>query len=361
MTSLPSIIKRSMSAPLVALLLALSTHPARADDSCPALPKPPTEQQVREGMAQARDRGLLWRLERDGRVSWLYGTVHVGRAEWIYPGPTLLAALADSATLALELDITDPAVAQAMTQLPPGVADQPLTSGQRRRLQIQAASACVPIEQLAPLHPVLQITSVSASINRRQGLDPIWAQELILTGIARSMGKPIASLETAASQLAALLPTDPAEARREVDEGLDQMEDGRASRLLNRLVRDWEAGDLADLTNYSQWCDCVLDAGDRAAMHKLLDERNPALADGIARLHESGSVFAAVGAMHMTGPLALPTLLQRQGFVVTPVLPAPASRQPTQASAKSASKPASKPAKPAAKTVPVTRTPVSDR
>lgn len=311
-------------APLI-LLLTLPAGFARADDTCPALPKAPTEQQVRDGMAQARDRGVMWRLERDGRTSWLYGTVHVGRAEWIYPGPTLFAALINSPTVALELDITDPAVAQAMTQLPPGVADQPLNAKQRRRLQIQAAAACIPMEQLNGFHPVMQVTGVSASINRRQGLDPMWAQEVMLAGIARSMGKQVASLETPAVQLAALLPTDPAELQREIEEGLDQLEDGRASRLLNRLVHDWEVGDLADIASYSQWCECLSDAADKAAMRRLLDDRNPAIADGIAQLHEKGSVFAAVGAMHMTGAQALPLLLQRKGFVVTPVVPAPPS------------------------------------
>ena len=34
--------------------------------------------------------------------------------------------------LAHELDITDPGVAQALTQLPPGVANQPLSASQRR-------------------------------------------------------------------------------------------------------------------------------------------------------------------------------------------------------------------------------------
>lgn len=345
--SLPSLLSRLLKTCLLPLALTCASPLVHADEGCPAVPPSPTAEQVRNGMAHARDRGVLWRLERDGRVSWLYGTVHVGRADWIYPGPTVLAALVESSTVALELDITDPGVAQALTQLPPGVANQPLSASQRRRLQIQAAAACVPVEQLAPLHPVLQITSLAASVNRRQGLDPMWAQELILTGISRGMGKQIASLETAATQLAALLPTDPAEAQREINEGLDQMEDGRASRLLNRLVHDWEVGNLADLADYTKWCECLIDAADQAALSRLLDERNPALADGIAKLHEKGNVFAAVGAMHMTGPLALPLLLQQQGFVVTPVLPAPAPA-PAGAAAKPAAKTAPAPRKPAA-------------
>jgi hypothetical protein len=52
-------------------------------------------------------------------------------------------------------------------------------------------------------------------------------------------------------------------------------------------------------------------------MQTLNDDRNPALADGIEALHRDGrGVFAAVGALHMTGAKALPTLLQQRGFTV---------------------------------------------
>ena len=52
-------------------------------------------------------------------------------------------------------------------------------------------------------------------------------------------------------------------------------------------------------------------------MRKLNDERNPPLADGIEAQHSQGQrVFAAVGALHMTGPQALPLLMAQRGFQV---------------------------------------------
>jgi uncharacterized protein YbaP (TraB family) len=50
---------------------------------------------------------------------------------------------------------------------------------------------------------------------------------------------------------------------------------------------------------------------------RLLDGRNPGLADAIERLHADGSVFAAVGALHIVGPQGLPALLKARGFAVT--------------------------------------------
>ena len=52
-------------------------------------------------------------------------------------------------------------------------------------------------------------------------------------------------------------------------------------------------------------------------MRRLNDERNPPLADGIEALHRQGRrIFAAVGALHMTGPQSLPRLLAARGFKV---------------------------------------------
>ena len=52
-------------------------------------------------------------------------------------------------------------------------------------------------------------------------------------------------------------------------------------------------------------------------MARLLDARNPALAEGIDALHASGRrVFAAVGALHFIGPLGLTALLGQRGYRV---------------------------------------------
>ena len=57
---------------------------------------------------------------------------------------------------------------------------------------------------------------------------------------------------------------------------------------------------------------------------RLNDARNPAMAERIAALHGEGRrVFAAVGALHMTGAQGLPRLLRERGFTVERVVFAP--------------------------------------
>jgi uncharacterized protein YbaP (TraB family) len=303
---------------LAALSAFAAAQPAATAATCPppvmaSTPAPPPQ-----------DRGLLWRLERDGRVSWLYGTVHIGRPHWAEPGPRLRAALDAADALALEVDPADPALLAAMQQLP---AAAPLAPALQLRLQQALVRACLPPALLSALHPVLQLATLTVVEGRWLGLDAAYASETLLAAQARRRGLPVVALETAQDQMAALLPAPDAPLGAPLERGLAQLESGAARTQMQRLVQAWEQGDLATLERYPDWCDCVHGEDDRAAMQQLNDARNPPLADGISARHAAGQrVLAAVGALHMTGPQALPRLLADRGFrvqAVWPPLPAP--------------------------------------
>jgi uncharacterized protein YbaP (TraB family) len=309
-----------MKALFLGLLLALGgwrvSAQAPSPPACPPQAQAPTPQQLQAAGAQARDRGLLWRISRDGRHSYLYGSIHVGKLEWAFPGPQVRKALLAVDTVALEIDVGDPEMAARM-QLPAGSAAPTLTPALRERLARQADAACIPRAALASLHPVLQAVTLSVLAARWQGLDPGYAQEFVLSGLARSAQRRVVSLESPELQLAALIPPDAAGVDRLVAEMVEQIEQGSTQRVIGRLAAAWERGDLAEIGDYERWCDCIASADDRAQLRRLNDDRNPALADGIEALHRGGrSVFAAVGALHMTGDKALPALLAQRGFSV---------------------------------------------
>ncbi len=297
--------------------LALTvTARAQTGPACPPQAQPPSPQQLQAAAAQARDRGLLWRLTRDGRTSYLYGTIHIGRLDWAFPGEQVRAALMASDTLALEIDVGDPQMAARMQ--PPADSVVPsLAPALRERLDRQIDAACVPRALLASQHPVMQVLTLMVLAARWQGLDPGYAQEFVLSGIARAAQRRVVSLESPESQMAALIPSDAAGTERAVAQMLAQLEQGDARRVVARLADAWARGDLAEIADYERWCNCATSDEDRAQMQTLNDDRNPALADGIEALHRDGrGVFAAVGALHMTGAKALPTLLQQRGFTV---------------------------------------------
>ncbi len=304
-------VRAGLGAMLVALGLGAAAAPA-----CPPPPAAPSAAQWQAAQRDARDLGLLWRLSKDGRDSWLFGTIHVGKLAWSAPGPALRQALAQSDVLALEIDPTDAMLAarlqQAARQAPP--ADDPAL---RQRLQAQAAAACLNGDALQGLHPMLQLLTLTLLQARTQDLDAAFSQELMLARTARAAGLRVVALETEEQQIGALMPADALQMRRLVEQSLEQLESGRGGTVLRRMAEAWAAGDLDTLQRHAEWCECADTEEQRAWLRRLNDERNDHLARGIDALHRRGQrVFAAVGALHMTGPRALPGLLQQLGYKV---------------------------------------------
>ena len=179
--------------------------------------------------------------------------------------------------------------------------------------------------------PLLQATALTVLDARWLGLDPAFGLDRTLASLARARGLRVASLETVADQIRALQPADAQTLQVQLGQALQQFEDGTARRVMARLVQDWENGDLGRLSSYEAWCECLSTPEDRQLMQRMNDGRNPALADGILALHRRGGpVFAAVGALHMTGPAALPALLAARGFRVERVMFSPPGRTITQ-------------------------------
>jgi hypothetical protein len=298
-----------------AALLAFSLPGAFAASVCPPPPPAPTAEQWQAARREARDVGLLWRLSKNGRDSWLFGTIHVGRLAWSAPGPALRQALARSEVMALEIDPTDPQLAARMQQL---MRDAPAADAAlRQRLQAQVAAACLPADALQRLHPMLQLMTLTLLQARQDDLDATFAQELMLAAAARAAGMRVVALESVEQQVGALLPQDPSQMQRLLEDSLQQLESGRATPVLRRLAEAWAAGDLDTLQRYAEWCECADTDEQRAWLRQLNDARNAHLAAGIDALHTSGQkVFAAVGALHMTGAQALPQLLQQRGYKV---------------------------------------------
>jgi uncharacterized protein YbaP (TraB family) len=303
----------------IAALLFARHGWAAPDAGCPPEIEPFTPELFTKAQSQASDRGLLWAITKDDRVSYLYGTLHLGRAEWMAPGPAVRQALRQADVLALELDPLD---ADIQRELAAGAArvKRKLSARSQQRLDAAFKALCPAPQNLAALEtqpPELQVVSLMLLLGTRDGISPAYGSEILLSLIARELHRPVISLETPALQLQALLAKDDVEAEGFVKETLDDLEQGKVRRVLTRTAQVWERGDIAQLEHYLQWCECSDTDSERKLMKRVLDDRNPGLAEGIDQLHmKGGAVFAAVGAMHMVGPSGLPALLAKRGFRV---------------------------------------------
>lgn len=299
---------------LLALALAGAAGPARA--GCPPTLAPPTAAQVAQWAPTAPDRGMLWRISRGGHSSYLFGSLHVGKRDWVVPGPALRAAWNDTDVLAVELDPAD--VLPALAAMP---APQPLPAPLAARVDAQLKAACLPPGALATLPAMLQVSTLMLFEFRRDGLDAGFGQDMLLMALAKAQQRPVKSLETVQEQLDALSGGEHEAAL--VEAALGQLERGEVRAPGRRLADVWERGDLAALADYGSWCQCNETPAEQAWAKRINDDRNVLLAARIDALHASGQrVLVAVGALHMSGQQALPRLLAQRGYQVQPLVPA---------------------------------------
>jgi uncharacterized protein len=303
---------------LAGVLTALSP-PVFANDSapnCPPMPTAPETAKIQEIAKSAKDRGFLWKIEKQGRTSFLYGTIHINSLEWAIPGPKTMAALRESEMVALEINLFEPEVREAMSN-PVKLAtnSQTLNETLKLRLDAQLKRTCAPLEFFAKQPPMMQIAGAIAFDARFLGLEAAYGSEVFLIGLAQGVKKPLVGLESAAVQLNAIVGNDTS--NEVFESALAQLESGKARRMLSRLHAAWGASKDADIENLQSWCECLDSDADRKYMRQLNDDRNPGLAKGIDKLHGEGKrVFAAVGSLHMFGDKALPKLLREMGYTV---------------------------------------------
>jgi uncharacterized protein YbaP (TraB family) len=293
---------------------------AESSASCPPATPPLDLARFQDGLRQASDHGFLWRLMKDGRTSYLYGTIHAARDEWMFPGPRVAAALGASDVLALELDLLDPDILAGLAASARARPDEALPPALQERIDQRMVAECIDPAPWRTYAPEFQIASLAVIAARREGFDPAYAIDVVLALVARQLAKPVVSLETPEGQMAALRLPSRAATIEFVESSLDDLDRDGAGPMITRLVRAWTEGDLADLSDYGRWCECLRNDGERTAMKRLLDDRNPVLATAIDALHARGQrVFAAVGSLHLIGPDGLPVLLALRGFEVVRV------------------------------------------
>ncbi len=310
--------RRAVSTGLFMMLLVCLAHAvaAAADaQSCPPPPPVLTQDEVRARLTDAIDRGVLWRVSKDGLTHHLFGTIHVGKPDWAIPGPMLRAALAQASNVVLEVNIMDPAVRDDLRRAAAGKPALPTTL--RERLDRLIDRTCLPRQAIDGMHPLMQSITMIAADTARDGLYSAYAQEWVLGGFAGATRKTIKSLETADIQIGALVSDDESLNERQLADNLAAVEDGRARQTASRLADAWDRGDLSVVEDYERWCDCVDSPEKRAIMSAITEGRHPAMIERIGQLHDQGQpLFIAVGILHMVGEQGLPRLLRDQGFDV---------------------------------------------
>ncbi|QSI75735.1 TraB/GumN family protein [Niveibacterium microcysteis] len=261
---------------------------------------------------------LLWEVSGGAAPMWLFGSVHVCRAD-CFPLPAAVESKFRRAeVLAVEVDATRADIAGALGDVSGGGAGlrEQLGNADWRRLVKQLSAMGMPEESVDALSPAMANVFVAVAAASRAGLSPLHGIDLHFINRAQHDGKALVELETVERQMQALAAGSEREQIESLRSSLKAADDGSLRASLDELVGAWRRGDangLAEALRKAQ----AADPSSRAMFEELFDRRNREMTDAIAKLAREGRpAFVVIGSGHLAGREAIPALLARRGFRV---------------------------------------------
>ena len=267
--------------------------------------------------AGATDRGLFWKVEKDGRTSYLLGTVHAWKREWLPLNPTIEKAFADSKTLAVELDAAKMDMASAVQRMMLS-GDDTLEARLGKSLYEQTRTAAaklqVPEAAIAKIKPWGAMLVLAATKLQQLGFSPDAGIDNYLIQKASAAGKRLIELESGDQQLATM---DGLSARLQnamLREFLSNM-DG-TPQIIGDIFNAWKKGDANAAYELNQKGLSDPEAK-REFDDKFLYQRDLAMTRKIEELlRQTGPHFIAVGSLHLVGPKSIVEQLKAKGYRV---------------------------------------------
>jgi uncharacterized protein YbaP (TraB family) len=259
-------------------------------------------------------RPLFWAAEKDGKTTYLLGTMHVGvDAEARLPA-IVWQKLGESPTFAMETDLSGVAN-HDFTRTDGKTLDEEL--GPERWKQFEQAVGPRNAAAMKTLKPMIAATYVAI-----RGMPTTEGMDRTLHRRAAKQYKQIVFLESADMQVAVF---EKWMTTRALTDMLDDLE-GTEQRA-KEMVAAYMAGDGDKITaivesERERWkAKGRPDAEFEESMTDMLYKRNASWIEPIVKLHAAGGGFIAVGAAHLVGPRSVLELLEKQGFTVTRLTP----------------------------------------
>ena len=271
-------------------------------------------------LAQTRpaSRGFIWSVERDGRTSWLVGSLHVLTPD-AYPLPAAMdKAFAQAKTLMEETDVNDlssPEMIGVVATKGLFTDGQTLESVLSRdayaQLGKRMTATGLPLEMVRMMRPWMVELTISGLELQRAGFDPELGIDVHYRRKAAQNGMALSMLETAVEQIDYLagLPMDVqvAQLQETLAEGDTEL------REVRQIAAAWRAGDTAAIEQ-------ILVKGMKespAYYQSLVVDRNRRWVPRIESCLATGNCFIVVGAAHMVGSDGLIAMLKQKGYRIT--------------------------------------------
>jgi uncharacterized protein YbaP (TraB family) len=299
-----------------------TTTGSSTEEKAPVAPTPtpalPAEADPWSKPAPAKDplaRPFFWSVEKDGKTSYLLGTIHQGvDAESRLP-KIVFDKLDASPAFAMETDLSS--ATGEMKKLIECVGcslKKELTPAQYAALERTLGKATV--EQIQGMKPMVAATMVSLSMMPQTS-----PMDGVLQGRAQRLKKQMVYLEKASEAAKVLEKWMDVRALKLM---LDDI-DGAKEQMKEMLAAYIAGDDKALLAINEDEKDKTLKVYTQAEYDQqqedMLYNRNAAWLPAIESMHAAGGGFVAVGTLHLVGPKSVPELLEKKGYKITRISP----------------------------------------
>jgi len=260
---------------------------------------------------------FLWEVKSATNSVYVFGSMHAARPD-MYPLPQLVEdAYRQADRLVVEADITDQAkVVESfalLTYAPPDSLDKHVSPEVWKQLEATPLAQDAAI--LKTLRPAALASILAVGALAAHGYDPQAGVDLHFLMRAHASAKQVVELESAEFQAGILGSLTDEEGNAMLSETLEGARSGELVREADKVAAAWKAGDDESLGRLLR--EANKDAASKKIYTKLIDERNPAMAEKIAALASgSGHAFVVIGAGHLAGDRNVLELLKAKGLKV---------------------------------------------
>ncbi len=268
---------------------------------------------------KAADKVFAWQVQSETATITMFGSIHLGRADF-YPLPQVLETAFELApVIAVEVDVLDPAVAAEVPQLmlqkgmlqDGSTLDDILPHALKAKVLAHLGENEGMWTVFRKFTPGLLAMTLSMQEIQKMGFDESLGLEKHFLDVARGK-KEIRNLETVQQQMALIFDMEDKLQLAMLESTLDQLDEMKP--IMDKLITAWKSGNGPELDQLMS--DQVGDDPDILAFYTLLlDDRNVAMADKIdGWLHENNDIFILVGAAHFPGEKGIVKLLEAKGW-----------------------------------------------
>ena len=276
-----------------------------------------------EAPGVAQNRGALFKVGDASHTLYLFGTIHVGAPDFYPLEPTVMRALDGAGALALEIDpAADPrAAVRAVLKYGMEAPGSKVPADCRQTLAPRLAPLLqkygIAPEAVAPMKPWMLASMLAIGEFSTLGYRSELAVDNYLSQQAKARKIPVVELESMEGQMALFGAMTPADQCRFLEDGVASIEDQEQSEEAREIADAWRTADAAAFDKLAAKAATDPSFSAQFVQKVLLDGRNPALADGIAKLlaREKHSL-AAIGVLHLVGEKSVPDLLRQKGLKV---------------------------------------------